>query len=104
MVRNQSDENRAAFAYLTSFYTIGGHEPGLLVAAARRWHERYGAEPTVVDLATGFAVSRPPTNLADAERLAAEHVFLAGLTARTTERAYARALLQLDHWTLYDRP
>jgi len=31
-------------------------------------------------------------------------VFFAGLTARTTERAYARALLQLDHWTLYDRP
>jgi hypothetical protein len=95
----------AAFAYLVSFWGMLGHdEPELLVAAARSWHERYGAEPTVVGLATGFLVPRPPADLADAERLAAEHEFFAGLTAGTTQRAYARALLQLDHWTLYDRP
>ena len=41
---------------------------------------------------------------ADAERLAVEHVAIAGLTARTRIRAYARALLVLDHWCLYDRP
>ena len=49
-------------------------------------------------------VARPPSDLADAERLAAEHLFLAGLTAGTSPRAYARALLQLDRWALYDRP
>ncbi|MBB3095985.1 hypothetical protein FHR83_003655 [Actinoplanes campanulatus] len=54
--------------------------------------------------ATGFEVSRPPTDPADAERLAAEHVGVAGLTAGTSVRASARALTQLDHWTLYDRP
>jgi hypothetical protein len=51
-----------------------------------------------------FVVPRPPIDLADAERLAAEHTFFAGLTAGTTRRAYAHALLQLDHWTLYNRP
>lgn len=76
----------------------------LLVAAAHRWYDQHGAEPTVVGLATGFVVSRPPTNLADTERLAAEHVFFAGLTAQTSERAYARALMHLDRWALYDRP
>ncbi|GAA0974860.1 hypothetical protein GCM10009555_031830 [Acrocarpospora macrocephala] len=93
----------AAFAYLNSYYSEG-HEPELLVAAAHRWYDRYGAEPTVVGLATGFVVSRPPTDLADAERLAAEHMFFAGLTAQTSERAYARALRHLDRWALYDRP
>lgn len=94
----------AAFAYVNSVFSVGGYEPELLVAAARRWHERYGAEPTVVGIATGFMVSRPPADLVDAERLAAEHQFFAGLTAGTTVRAYARALLQLDRWALYDRP
>ncbi|MFI6785681.1 DUF4253 domain-containing protein [Nonomuraea sp. NPDC050383] len=93
----------AAFAYLDSYYS-SGHEPELLVAAAHRWYDQHGAEPTVIGLATGFVVSRPPTNLADAERLAAEHVFFAGLTAQTSERAYARALMHLDRWALYDRP
>jgi hypothetical protein len=51
-----------------------------------------------------FLVPRPPADLADAELLAAEHEFFAGLTAGTTQRAYTRALLQLDHWTLYDSP
>jgi hypothetical protein len=95
----------AAFAYLVSFAIVGGYEPELLVAAARRWHERYGAEPNVVGLATGFVVPRPPTSLEDAERLALEHDFLAGLTlAGTSVRSYARALLQLDRWALYNRP
>ncbi|MGW4945354.1 hypothetical protein ACWEOZ_27615 [Actinoplanes sp. NPDC004185] len=47
---------------------------------------------------------RPPTDLADAERLALEHVAIAGLTARTRVRAYARALLELHQWCLYNRP
>ena len=68
-----------------------GDSPALLIAAARRWHERYRAVPTVIGLATGFEVGRPPTDLADAERLAIEHQVFAGRTAGTTERAYARA-------------
>lgn len=95
----------AAFAYLPAYPGVGPYEAELLVAAARRWHHRYGAEPTVVGSATGFVVPRPPTNLTDAEQLAAEHEFFAGLTVGpTTQRAYARALLQLDHWVLFDRP
>ncbi|BCJ47939.1 hypothetical protein GCM10010168_22980 [Actinoplanes ianthinogenes] len=58
----------------------------------------------MIGLATGFTVGRPPTGLADAEQLAMEHVAIAGLTAGTTTRAYARALLQLDQWCLYERP
>ncbi|GAB3827953.1 DUF4253 domain-containing protein [Dactylosporangium cerinum] len=93
----------AAFAYVDAYGGLG-LPPELMVAAARRWHERHGAEPTVIGLATGFTVDRPPMNLVDAERLAAEHVSLAGMTARTAVRAYARALTELDHWTLYERP
>lgn len=93
----------AAFAYLNPYGGWG--TPGdLLLAAARRWHERYGAAPTTIGLANGFTVPRPPTELADAERLAVEHEAIAGLTARTRTRAYARALLRLSQWCLYDRP
>jgi Domain of unknown function (DUF4253) len=93
----------AAFAYLNPYGGWG--TPGdLLLAAARRWHERYGAAPTTIGLANGFTVPRPPTDLADAERLALEHVAIAGLTARTTVRAYARALQELHRWCLYNRP
>jgi hypothetical protein len=93
----------AAFAYLNPYGGLG--MPGdLMLAAVRSWHERYGAAPTTIGLANGFTVPRPPTELADAERLAVEHVAIAGLTANTTTRAYARALLQLDHWCLFDRP
>ncbi|WP_433825816.1 DUF4253 domain-containing protein [Actinoplanes sp. CA-015351] len=96
-------ESWAAFAYLDPYGGWG--TPGeLMLAAARRWHERYGAAPTTIGLANGFTVPRPPTELADAERLAVEHMAIAGLTAGTTTRAYARALLQLDQRCLYSRP
>ncbi|MBW6435912.1 DUF4253 domain-containing protein [Actinoplanes hulinensis] len=94
----------AAFAYLDSWCHLSGWKPEVLVAAARDWHTRYGAEPTVIGLACGFEVSRPPTGPADAERLAAEHQLFAPLTAGTTELAYARALPQLRRWCLYNRP
>jgi hypothetical protein len=95
----------AAFAYVESVCLVTGHDPELLIAAAHRWHDRYGAEPTVVGIAMGFMVARPPTDVADAERLAAEHLIFAGLTANGVPlRAYARALLKLDRWTLFDRP
>ncbi|MEV4279730.1 DUF4253 domain-containing protein [Actinoplanes xinjiangensis] len=94
----------AAFAYLDAYASLLGTRSELMTAAARGWGERYGAVPTVIGLACGFTVSRPPTELADAERLAAEHVAVAGLTAGTSIRAYARALMELRHWTLYDRP
>ncbi|MDI6105703.1 DUF4253 domain-containing protein [Actinoplanes sp. NEAU-A12] len=94
----------AAFAYLDAYASLMGVESELMTGAAHQWWERYGAVPTVIGLACGFTVSRPPTELADAERLAAEHVAIAGLTAGTSIRAYARALMQLDHWTLYNRP
>ncbi|MEV4349706.1 DUF4253 domain-containing protein [Actinoplanes sp. NPDC049596] len=93
----------AAFAYLNP-YGVWGVPGDLLLAAARRWHERYGAAPTTIGLANGFTVARRPTGMAEAERLAVEHEAIAGLTARTTTRAYARALLDLDRWCLYNRP
>ena len=92
----------AAFAYLDAYYCQD--EPELLVAAARRWHERYGAEPTLVGMITNFTVARPPADPADAEHLAGQHLELAGLTGGTSERAYARALTGLHHWCLFDTP
>ncbi|MEV4638349.1 DUF4253 domain-containing protein [Actinoplanes sp. NPDC049548] len=93
----------AAFAYLDAYAMLGdGTE--LAVATARAWHDRYGAVPTVVGMASGFLVDRRPADVHAAERLAAEHVAIAGLSARTTLRAYARALMHLDQWCLYNRP
>jgi hypothetical protein len=95
----------AAYAYVESACLVSGRPPELLIAAAHRWHDRYGAEPTVAGIAMGFTVARPPADVADAERLAAEHMFFAALTANGVRlRAYARALLQLDRWTLFERP
>jgi hypothetical protein len=93
----------AAFAYLDA-YALSGDGTELAVATARAWHDRYGAVPTVVGMATGFLVDRRPADVPAAERLAAEHVAIAGLTAGTRLRAYARALLRLDQWCLYNRP
>lgn len=94
----------AAFAYVDGYAALLGQRPEVTLSAARSWFERYRAEPTVIGLACGFTVPRRPADPADAERLAAEHVGVAGLTAGTSIRAYARALMELDHWTLYNRP
>ncbi|BEL06481.1 hypothetical protein Q0Z83_046720 [Actinoplanes sichuanensis] len=94
----------AAFAYVDGYVGLLGQRSEVMTSAARSWFERYRAEPTVIGLACGFTVPRPPADPADAERLAAEHVGVAGLTAGTSIRAYARALMELDHWSLYDRP
>jgi hypothetical protein len=92
-----------ASAYLDP-YGVRGTPGDLLLAVARRWYERYGAAPTTIGLANGFGVTRPPTDLADAGQPALEHVAVAGLSTRTTTLAYARALMELDRWCLYDRP
>jgi hypothetical protein len=93
----------AVFAYLNPYHGVG-LQPELMVAAGRRWYERYGAEPTLVGLACGFEVAKPPAGLAEAIDLAKEHMALAGLTAGNTVNGYARSLLELDHWCLYNRP
>ncbi|MEU4162644.1 DUF4253 domain-containing protein [Actinoplanes sp. NPDC026670] len=94
----------AAFAYVNGYAALLGQRPEVMLSAARSWFERYRAEPTVIGLACGFTVPGRPADPADAERLAAEHVGVAGLTAGTSIRAYARALMELDHWRLYNRP
>jgi hypothetical protein len=94
----------AAFAYMSPYSNFLGLPPELPITAARRWYDRYGAEPFMIGLATGFTGVRPPTEIPDAEQLVVEHLAVAGLSARTKHRAYARALTQLDHWCLYDRP
>jgi hypothetical protein len=93
----------AVFAYLNPYGGLG-MAGELLVAAARRWFERYGAEPTLVGLANGFEVAKRPAGPAEAMDLATEHVVMAGLTAGNTLHGYARSLLELDHWCLYNRP
>ena len=72
------------------------HEPAVVdyhATEGHSWRIRLSGD--------GARVVRLPP---DAERLACEHVSLAGLTAGTTVRAYARALMQLENWTLYNRP
>ncbi|WP_436536584.1 DUF4253 domain-containing protein [Actinoplanes sp. HUAS TT8] len=94
----------AALAYLPACMLAESPYVELMVAAARRWHDRFGAEPTVIDLATGFRVARRPADRASAEQLAIEHEVLAGLTAGARLRNYASVLMQIDHWRLYNRP
>src|SRR5690349_14269302 len=50
----------AAFAYLDAYASLLGQTSELMTGVARQWWERYGAVPTVIGLACGFSVSRPP--------------------------------------------
>jgi Domain of unknown function (DUF4253) len=74
----------AVYAYLNALYDACWYGHDLLVAAARRWYERYGAEPVAaLEVATWLTVARPPADPADAWRLALEHETLAENTLAT---------------------
>ena len=98
----------AVYAYVNALYDACGYGQDLLVAAARRWHERYGAEPVAaLEVMTWLTVARPPTDPDDAWRLALEHNTLAENTLVTSAvplRQHAHLLPHLDRWVLFSRP
>jgi uncharacterized protein DUF4253 len=98
----------AVFAYVHGLYDACWYGHDLLVAAARRWYERYGAEPVAaLDVMSWFNVSRPPTDPDEAWRLAFEHYALAETTLTVPDvplRQHARLLPTLDRWVLFSRP
>lgn len=98
----------AAYAYVDALYEACGYGQDLLVAVARRWHERFGAETVgAFGVTTWLTVARPPTDPHDAWRLAFEHHVLAEATLRIPEvplRQHARLLPRLNRWVLFSRP
>jgi hypothetical protein len=98
----------AAYAYVHALYDSSGYGHDLLVAAARRWNERYGAEPVgAFEVMTWLTVTRPPTDLDEAWRLAFEHHVLAENTFSTPGvalREHAHLLPGLNRWVLFSRP
>lgn len=98
----------AVYAYLNALSDSCGYGQDLLVAAARRWYERYGAEPVAAfEVVTWLMVTRPPTDPDDAWRLAAEHDLLAESTLAApgiSLRQHAHLLPHLDRWVLFSGP
>lgn len=98
----------AVYAYLDALYDACWYGHDLLVAAARRWYERYGAEPVAaLGVMTWLRVARPPTDPDDAWRLACEHYTLAENTLATPAvplRRHAHLLPHLDRWVLFSGP
>jgi hypothetical protein len=98
----------AVYAYIDALHDACGYGHDLLVAAARRWYERYGAEPiAALEVMTWLTVARPPTDPEDAWRLAFEHNTLAENTLSTPAvalREHAHLLPALDRWVLFSRP
>lgn len=93
------------YAYV---HTLFEADHAMLVSAARRWHERYGAEPVAAfGTVAQLLVGKRPEGQEDALRLAVEHVSLAIDTIGPPGialRWHAQALLQLDRWQLHRRP
>jgi hypothetical protein len=98
----------AVYAYVHAPYDACWYSHDLLVAAVRRWYERYGAEPVAaLDVMTWLTVARPRTDPDDAWRLAVEHRALAEntfVTSSVSLRQHARLLPRLDRWVLFSRP
>ncbi|MGB2571725.1 DUF4253 domain-containing protein [Micromonospora citrea] len=98
----------AVYAYVNALHDACGYGHDLLVAAARHWHERYGAEPVAaLEVTTWLTVARPPTDPEEAWRLALAHYTLAENTLATpavTLREHAHLLPHLDRWVLFSRP
>jgi len=89
-------------------FDIGVYGGEIVIAAARRWHERWGAEPVALwGTMMQFTVSHRPATPDDAWMLAREHDILAANTLSNPGiplRDHARALTILDRWFLHSRP
>lgn len=98
----------APYAFVDALHDACGYGQDLLVAAARRWYERYGAETVgAFEVMAWLTVARPPADPDDAWRLAFEHHVLAEATLRTPGvplRQHARLLPAMDRWVLFSRP
>jgi hypothetical protein len=98
-----------ALAYTGGFFGAFGPD-GLagVIAVARHWRTKYGAE-LVANWGTmlQFHVNRPPTTIKDAFDLAHEQAVLAPDTTilpNVSLRDHARALLGRTEWFLHERP
>ena len=95
-------------AYEGSLYDMTAYGGEIVIAAAQRWHERWGAEPVALwGTMIQFMVSRRPASPDDAWMLAREHDILAENTLSNPGiplRDHARALKVLDRWFLHSRP
>ncbi|MEV4756302.1 DUF4253 domain-containing protein [Micromonospora sp. NPDC049559] len=98
----------AVYAYVHTLYDACWYGHDLLVAAARRWYERYGAEPVAaLEVTSWLRVTRPPGSPDDAWRLAVEHHAVAESTFVTPDvalRQHARLLPHRNRWVLFSRP
>jgi uncharacterized protein DUF4253 len=78
---------------------ILGWGPGGAGAVLRSWQTRYGATLVVLGTQTMLlSVSRPPTTMAQAERVAAEHKVFKSEPA--SKRSYASSLVRARRWRL----
>jgi uncharacterized protein DUF4253 len=93
------------FAYVHSLYGVD-HIP--VIAAARAWHDSFGAEPVALwGTMVQFLVARRPADRESCWRTAVIHGLLGPDTLAgpgVTVREHARALRVLDRWFLHARP
>lgn len=94
-------------AYL-HFYGAESYGSELVVAALRKWEQKYGAQ-LVAHYGTmlQFVVEKPPSNPEDAFELAWEQQALAECTTAlpcVSLRDHARSMLHANRWFLHDRP
>ncbi|WP_243753787.1 DUF4253 domain-containing protein [Labedaea rhizosphaerae] len=76
-----------------------GWGPGGAGAVLRSWQSRFGARLVVLGTQTMvLSVARPPTTMAQAERVAAEHKVFKSETAN--KRSYASSLVRARRWRL----
>lgn len=96
-----------SLAYV-SWYGAEVNQAANVIAVARRWEQKYGAE-LVAHYGTILQclASRPPSEPMDAFQLAVEHDLIAPCTMALSGidvRQYAQGLLNYDRWFLHERP
>jgi hypothetical protein len=94
------------YAYLEGLFDVPVER---VIVAARRWHERFGAEPVQIHpgYATHLRVQRRPADLNEAWTLAREHYVIAWDTfalSGISVRDYAYALLESSDWYFKSKP
>ena len=97
-----------AFGYISSLYEACSYGHDLVVALAKRWHDRFGAEPVALwGTMVEWFVDKPPIDPLVAWDLAREQGLIAGNTtdnAGVSIRDHSRALRGRRDWFLHSRP